>query len=284
MTATATSASVETPLTIVEPEAHWEDITPERARELLSQNQGNRNLRTRVVAAYARDLQQGRWQITGEAIKLDWTGRLIDGQHRLAAIDQTDTTIRTLVVTGLDPAVQRVIDVNIRRTAADTLGFLGVERNVYEVASSARIALAWDRGSRRYGTIPYQASHAEIFAWVEAHEEINEAVALARRIMNRLNVPPSPLGFAIWKLSQVDAQDALEFFTSTAEYATTGEGDPRATLLRVLNNGESRLARRPLTLIGLTFAAWNAWRDGQKITTLPLVDGKGNALTIQEPV
>ena len=275
----------DTPLTVMTPEVAWEDITPARAAELLETNIDNRGIRRDAVAAYARDIAAGRWMDSGETIKRDYTGRLIDGQHRLAALIQADVTLRMLVVSGLDPAVQRVIDVNVRRTAGDALRFLGVERNIFEVASAARLAVAWDRGFiKRYGTVRYAVSHAEIFEWVDNHEEINELASEARRLFHRLNIPPSPLTFAMWKLSQIDATDAMEFFTSTAEYATTGEGDPRATLLRTLNNTDSRLARRPATIVGVTIAAWNAWRDNLKLRSLPLVDAKGNAMLIQEPI
>jgi hypothetical protein len=36
--------------------------------------------------------------------------------------------------------------------------------------------------------------------------------------------------------------------------------------------------------VGVTFAAWNAWRDKQKVKSLPLVDAKGNAMLIETPV
>ena len=278
--------TTETPLDIVTPVAVWELVTPDRARELLEGNVANRGLRLEAVHAYARDITEGRWMITGESVKIDWTGRLIDGQHRLEAIVESGQAVTLLIVTGLDPIVQRVIDVNVRRTAGDALRMLGVERNVYEVASAARLAVLFDRGeARRYGTSGRGiVSHAEIFAWVEAHPEIDEAAATARRLFTRLQVPPSPLTYAMWRLAQIDAEDMLEFFQSTAEYATTGEGDPRAALLRVYATDTHRIARRPFTIIGVTFAAWNAWRDKQKLKSLPLVDAKGNAMLIELPV
>jgi hypothetical protein len=277
--------TTETPLDIVTPVAAWELVTPERAAELLETNTANRGLRLEAVHAYARDIAEGRWMVTGESIKIDWTGRLIDGQHRLAAVVEAGVPVSMLVISGLDPIVQRVIDVNVRRTAGDALRMLGVERNVYEVASAARLAIVFDRGdARRYGTIRSTTSHAEIFAWVEAHPEIDEAAQLARRLFTRLQVPPSPLTYAIWRLSQINAVDTLEFFQSAAEYATTGEGDPRAALLRVYATDTHRIARRPLTIVGVTFAAWNAWRDKQKVKSLPLVDAKGNAMLIETPV
>ena len=160
--------------------------------------------------------------------------------------------------------VQRVIDVNVRRSAGDVLRLQGVTVNVYEVASAARLALAYESGSlRTYGTAKATISHSAIFDWVEAHPEIIEITTEARRIFTRVGTPPSPLAFAMWKLSQIDAVQALEFFTSTAEYATTGEGDPRAALIRALTNDSHRIARRPGTIIGVIFSAWNAWRDKQ---------------------
>lgn len=278
--------TAETPLDIVAPVATWETITPDRANELLATNTANRSLRLDAVRSYSRDITEGRWMLTGEAIKIDWTGRLIDGQHRLAAVVDANRAIEMLMVTGLDPVVQRVIDVNIRRTAGDALRMLGVERNIYEVASAARLALIFDRGAvRRYGTggrAP--VSHAEIFEWVESHPEIDEITQAARRLHAKLQVPPSPLTYAMWRLAQIDAEQMMEFFTSTAEYATQGEGDPRSALLRVYANDSHRLARRPFTIVGVTFAAWNAWRDKLKIRSLPLVDAKGNAMLIEAPL
>jgi hypothetical protein len=274
------------PLTITTPTAEWETITPARAAELLEGNDGNRGLRLDAVHAYARDISEGRWMVTGESIKRDWTGRVIDGQHRLAAVVEADREVTMLVVNGLDPIVQRVIDVNVRRTAGDALRMLGVERNVYEVASAARLAIIFDSGAaRRYGTTGKNTvTHTEIFEWVEAHGEIDDIAQQARRLYTRLQVPPSPLTYAMWRLAQISPEDMVEFFTSTAEYATTGEGDPRAALLRVYATDTHRIARKPLTIVGVTFAAWNAWRDKQKIKTLPLVDAKGNSMLIETPV
>jgi hypothetical protein len=274
-----------TELAIAEPVATWEIVGPARAAELLEANIANRNLRADAVHAYARDISAGRWIVTGESVKIDWTGRLIDGQHRLAAIIEAGDAVALLIVTGLDPVAQRVIDVNVRRTAGDALRILGVERNVYEVASAARLALTFDAGeARRYGTVRYTVSHTAIFEWVEAHPEIDEISQLARRLYQRLQVPPSPLAYAMWRLAQIDADDMVEFFTSTAEYATTGEGDPRSVLMRVYATDSHRLARRPLTIVGVTFAAWNAWRDQRKIRTLPLLDAKGGAMLIETPI
>ena len=90
--------------------AEFETITPEKAEQYLGKNTGNRSYKTAKIAAYARDIASGSFVVTGEAIKFDWTGRLIDGQNRLAAIISAGAPITTLVVRGLDPGSQMYLD------------------------------------------------------------------------------------------------------------------------------------------------------------------------------
>ena len=61
------------------------EITPELAHEWLGFNTHNRNIRQRIVTAYAADMTGGDWQWNGESIKFAEDGTLLDGQHRLAA-------------------------------------------------------------------------------------------------------------------------------------------------------------------------------------------------------
>ena len=76
------------------------NITPAMAEKWLAKNLGNRHVRESHVATLVRDIRDGNWRQTGEAIKFDWDGRLIDGQHRLHAIVAAQTATRMLVVTG----------------------------------------------------------------------------------------------------------------------------------------------------------------------------------------
>lgn len=53
------------------------ELTPQKAHELLGKNVNNRSLRHRQVEKYARDILAGSWQLTGEAIQVDWSGNLL---------------------------------------------------------------------------------------------------------------------------------------------------------------------------------------------------------------
>jgi hypothetical protein len=70
-----------------------EMITPDMAADLLAVNVSNRNVRQRRVDQYARDMQVGRWQPTGEPITISDTGKLLNGQHRLMAVVQAGVTV-----------------------------------------------------------------------------------------------------------------------------------------------------------------------------------------------
>lgn len=265
----------------------FEEVTPEQAAAYLSRNKLNRAMRSAAVEAYARDLERGFWQVTGESIKFDWNGNLLDGQHRLAAVVRSGVTTTMLVAEGLDPSVQQVIDVNVRRSAGDALRLLGIEVNVMELASVARIAIMRDRGQLTlYGSASALVSHADIHRWAIDHPEAQESVAYARRVFIRLGGSPSPVGYAIWRLEQISAEDTMTFFDSLVGYATSGEGDPRLALLRALQAyRDTRIGRRSGAQIGLIFTAWNAWRENKTIKgQLPLTDKKNRALTIPEPI
>lgn len=77
-------------------------ITPEIAHDMLNYNTCNRPLSRNTVAKYARMMKQGEWYLSHQAIAFaeDENGKqiLVDGQHRLAAVVQSGTTIKTTVI------------------------------------------------------------------------------------------------------------------------------------------------------------------------------------------
>lgn len=100
-----------------------EVVTPEKAGRWLQRNiKRNRFVSPGRVRDLARQISSGRWQLTGDPIRFDSKGELIDGQHRLHAIIQAGRRIRTLVVYGLDAEkVTPVIDSGRPRSHADKI-------------------------------------------------------------------------------------------------------------------------------------------------------------------
>ena len=94
-------------------------ITPEMAADMLSRNQNNRSIRTKVVESYARDMQNGAWEETAQAITFDVDGNLLDGQHRLNAIIKAGVPQNMLVVT--DAPRSSMYDAGLSRSMVDRL-------------------------------------------------------------------------------------------------------------------------------------------------------------------
>ena len=68
-------------------------VTPAIATRWLGLNTNNRHPRITDVRALAADMRGGRWQQNSETIKFGTDGRLIDGQHRLMAIELSGVVV-----------------------------------------------------------------------------------------------------------------------------------------------------------------------------------------------
>lgn len=282
-------ATVANLVTVPTPTTEWVDVTPAQAEAWLGKNHGNRNQRGNKIATYARDMKAGNWKVTGDSIKFDWNGRLIDGQHRLEAVIVAGVSLQMLVVRGLDPDTQGVLDVNAKRSPADALRFAGVQAHVNVLPSMARIDRAWSNGRIRtsasaFGGLDTEMSNTEVVQWVSLNEDAADSAAYSSRIYKDLLATPSPLAYAIMRTGRVDMNASLEFWDSTSEMRTDGVGDPRLTLIKALKRlDDSKRTKLAAPQLSFFFRSWNAWRDGKRITSLPLSHGNGNGVAIPEP-
>jgi len=97
-------------------------VTPEMAKAWLAKNTGNRKVRATTVERYAKAMKEGSWILTHQGIGFDVNGRLVDGQHRLMAIEQSGVSVDMMVTFNLDPKAFGGMDQGASRTAADLLG------------------------------------------------------------------------------------------------------------------------------------------------------------------
>lgn len=108
-----------------------ETITPETAREYLKFNTNNyRSINKFRVMSYASDMKNGKWQLNGEAIKFDETGKLIDGQHRLQAIVIANVPVEMLVIRGVEEGVN-LYDIGSTRSMGQIAKARGVVGSGY---------------------------------------------------------------------------------------------------------------------------------------------------------
>lgn len=105
-----------------------EIITPEVAAEWLADNyRNNRSVNKMRVEAYAQDMVDGNWRMTGEAIKFSDIQVLIDGQHRLHAIVKADVPVEMVVMRGLPQESIVNMDTAMPRSLRNVLEFLSYD-------------------------------------------------------------------------------------------------------------------------------------------------------------
>lgn len=255
-------------------------IDPETVERWLGLNKRNRSLDPRTVDRYARDMEAGAWQFTGEAIKFNADGDLIDGQHRLAAIIKSGSTVECLVIDGLETVTQDVMDSGRGRTAADALKIRG-EPSANHVAAVAAIALNMRGDTYMKGAS--KLSHTDVINWVEQNQDVHEAINMARA--NPIPaVPVSPWAYVLMRLRRIDENQAAKFANDLATLHTDGAGDPRAALLSRLTRAvASRETLSRHDQIMLLMRTWNAMRDGKPISKLTVISRDGQPIPIPDP-
>lgn len=143
-----------------------ENITPEIAAEYLKKNVRNyrKKMNRNVIRKYASDMKAGLWELNGEAIEFDDEGFLKNGQHRLAAIIMSGTTVKIAVIRGVSPNVNIYDDPFVRTVTQ----MVNAEETRFDcnqtIASAANIVLNVFRPSSGKGNLKkYICDHMDDF-------------------------------------------------------------------------------------------------------------------------
>ncbi len=122
--------------------AEYVFVTPQMAGEWLALNiDRNRNVKRSRISGDVRDIQNDSWVITGEAIKLDIDGRLVDGQNRCQAIVAAGKGAWVLVVRNISQDALVVLDSGSARNTGDLLVITGLadKADAKDVGAIARL-------------------------------------------------------------------------------------------------------------------------------------------------
>jgi hypothetical protein len=112
--------------------AHRVYVTPEMAADwLATANTDNRHIRKSVVRKYAAMMTAGEWKPTHQGVAFS-SRRLIDGQHRLAAVVASGKPQWMVVFVEQDDEIFGVLDRGEKRTLGDELR---ADRRISEAVS-----------------------------------------------------------------------------------------------------------------------------------------------------
>jgi hypothetical protein len=242
-----------------------EKITPERAREILEQNAGNRGIAKAVVAKYARDMSNGNWNLNGQTIKIGKTGRLLDGQHRCAACVKANVTFEAVVISGLDESVFDTFDLGARRGLSDILKDKG-ETYTATLAASLRQLWMIQNGSVQDRALSPTVN--EMLDTLDRNPKMRESVKLSNKLKD---IIATSFGCALHYLfDQVDPALADKFMDRLADGSDLSSDSPILKLRNILIRDRGSKSKKMLDhdKIAITIKAWNAFYSGRPISTL----------------
>ena len=99
-----------------------EEITPVRAEQYLDTMRANRKLSSQRVSQLANQMREGLWVFDGSPIRFNEDGELVDGQHRMWAIIESERPAEFLVLRGVNRKAMATMDTGKSRSFSDILG------------------------------------------------------------------------------------------------------------------------------------------------------------------
>lgn len=259
----------------MEPTIAIEQIGPEEAAELLRDNDHNRRTDWRVIENYARQMTDGLWTFAGDPIRVSVTGRLLDGQYRLNAVIQSQTTQKFTVIRGLPNESQPFMDVGKRRSPGDVFSMYDVPAPG-PAAALTQLLMRYERGAVLEQK--HSITAAEALAYYQDPTNtalINEGTKRGLSVKRVLPLNPSVTGVVFVAASRIsDPFTVNAFFEQVVGGLGLNEGDPIAALRNWLirRHREDLRVNRAEYLWQLT-RVWNAWVSGEKLYRIQLPKG-----------
>ncbi|MFE1363237.1 hypothetical protein ACFW84_03215 [Streptomyces anulatus] len=250
-------------------------VTPEIAEKFLSRASVNRRLDMGQVGALADTIRRGEWKLTHQGIAFDKEGALLDGQHRLHAIIESESPVEMVVFHGLPKEVFPVLDTGKRRSAADTLLSTG-EKYLTLLSSTIRHVILFNAipNDPWSGARAYVSNDRILSTFNEDKARYGEAVTVGRELSKHLFTSQTAAAVGYFLTTEVaPAADIDQWLSGLKSGANLDSGDARLALREVPRETQKRGSRRRMGVrdqVAIYIKAWNAWVEPEKFSELRL--------------
>lgn len=256
-------------------------IGPELATEMLDHNNRNRRLSNERVAQYAAAMRQGLWQFDGSPIRFDVQGNVIDGQHRLWAIVETELSFEFLVIRNLPSETFATIDTGKARNFGDMISIeFPSAVSISQLAATTAVLYRWSKGERgaalqgkaRSGVIPGAVLMEYLRPRYDYIVDIGKRAARVNGRAPGLGKTTIALGMHIF--DEIDREDSEYFFDRLTDGEALPAGSPILALRKLMakhvaaKGGDTRTRIDVGLGTALLIKAWNAYRDGEQVYNL----------------
>ncbi len=247
-----------TPTPPTETSATWQHVSPEQAAACLDHNTVNRDIKLGEVALYSRQMEEGRWGTCIEPIAFDEAGNLVNGQHRLTAQVETNTSQWWLVLEGVPSEAAKTVNGGARNRLADILKYNG-EKNYVVLAGVTNNTYLWAHDllgvSNRIGPLEGEE-------FLEKHPDLRHSTEVAMHVaqVSVIDISSIVLGTAHWIISQSNGHAEADLFLfRMAHLQNERPGSGIIALLNRLNKGSQKDTTRPKIRdqIAAVIKVWN---------------------------
>ena len=246
-------------------------ITPDDAQRILTEGSSNRPLNEKQIARHAFDMVNGLWEQTGEPIKFDDQGRLIDGQHRLNAVVKSRITIEFVVISGLSTKAQDTMDSGRKRSLSDQLSMRGY-KNTNQMAAAITLLMSWDHTGKP-SRVDFKSSNLQSLRWLENHSGIEASMAVSDLARRTVKYPGGLAAAVHYRMSTISPANA-DFFWKVLGDGKSVSGTTTIVTLRermikaAIKKEGSAQRMSDVYRAALTIRAWNAWIEGRDLVKL----------------
>ncbi len=159
---------------VKEPEVSIMKISPSQAERWLENNdERNRFMRQRRVQKYTQDMKEGNWPLANQVIVFDSKGKLINGQHTLAAVLESGKTIDCIVLLNAPEKAKMVMDTSAQRTTGEHLRMNGLDFVAQADVTAKRLLLshefAYVRPVSDFEVVDIMKRHYALIEWAHHH-------------------------------------------------------------------------------------------------------------------
>lgn len=240
-----------------------ETITPHRAGKLLESMVTNRTPKARRVAAMARDMKNGRYEITHQSMAVDRNGHLIDGNHRVLACIEAGVPFKTYVAYNVPESARLNTDDNVPRSFNDACFMSsGIKMSTNE----AGVIRSMKRGFRAE-SVGNHSSKSELLDFTNIHS--NALTFAWEAIRGQRFISRGPIAAVIARaFYTVDHGQLKEFADKLKTGMPSAKRDVTIIRLRDALRGRDGKRTEDSMAYRKTSAALRAWLDGRALTRL----------------
>jgi len=231
-------------------------VTPDMAEELLRFNPDNRNVSDGTVQMYRDDIENDQWVPSHEAIGINLSGNMFDGQHRAIAVVEANKGWPLWIVWNVLDEAKFVADSGKKRSSVERIEMV---TDLSLGSRTAGFVAALMRGTATRARFSDSDKVQFALKWQHVTDWIGEHLP-----NTRADVQAAVAKAVIW----YGEEKLKPFCNRFKKLQFSGDGDPAKALYIFLQRAKAQRSQNPLVTYKKTLAAITALMEDKTVAKL----------------